>query len=69
VDYYVGYKIIESYVKKIRTNSWKDVFIKSPREIFEKVVFCKKANVYLTHKFSLKKLLFIFKNLLLKKAN
>lgn len=35
IGYYIGYKIIEAYVSKFGLNSWKDVFVKSPREIFE----------------------------------
>lgn len=39
IGYYIGYKIIEQYVLKNGKNSWKDVFIKSPREIYEKSGF------------------------------
>lgn len=35
IGYYIGYKIIEAYVSKFGSNSWRDVFIKSPREICE----------------------------------
>lgn len=35
IGYYLGYKIVESYVQKNGANSWKDIFIKSPREIYE----------------------------------
>lgn len=39
IGYYIGYKIIEQYVLKNGKNSWKNVFIKSPREIYEKSGF------------------------------
>lgn len=35
IGYYLGYKIVESYVQKNGADSWKDIFIKSPREIYE----------------------------------
>lgn len=35
IGYYLGYRIIESYVQKNGENAWKDVFVKSPREIYE----------------------------------
>ena len=35
IGYYIGYKIIESYVKKYGKNSWKDIFTKSPKTIYE----------------------------------
>lgn len=35
IGYYLGYKIIEAYVLKFGLKSWKDIFIKSPREIYE----------------------------------
>lgn len=35
IGYYLGYKIVESYVQKNGANSWKDIFVKSPREIYE----------------------------------
>ncbi|HEX8335066.1 MAG TPA: DUF2268 domain-containing putative Zn-dependent protease [Segetibacter sp.] len=34
IGYYIGYKIIENYVQKFGKNSWKDVFTKSPKEIY-----------------------------------
>lgn len=34
IGYYIGYKIIEAYVQKHGADSWKDVFTKSPREIY-----------------------------------
>lgn len=39
IGYYIGYKIIEQYVLKNGKDSWKDVFTKSPREIYEKSGF------------------------------
>lgn len=39
IGYYIGYKIIEQYVLKNGKDAWKDVFIKSPREIYEKSGF------------------------------
>lgn len=33
IGYYIGYRIIESYVAKNGPDSWRDVFTKSPREI------------------------------------
>lgn len=35
IGYYIGYKIIVAYVLKFGLNSWKDVFVKSPKEIAE----------------------------------
>ncbi|MCJ0742795.1 gliding motility protein GldB-related protein [Pedobacter montanisoli] len=35
IGYYIGYKIVDAYVQKHGANSWKDIFIKSPREIYE----------------------------------
>jgi uncharacterized protein YjaZ len=35
IGYYIGYKIIEQYLKKFGKHSWKDVFTKSPLEIYE----------------------------------
>lgn len=35
IGYYIGYRIVEAYVKKHGENSWKDVFTKSPKEIYE----------------------------------
>lgn len=35
IGYYFGYRIIETYVKKFGKDSWKDVFTKSPKEIYE----------------------------------
>jgi uncharacterized protein YjaZ len=35
IGYYIGYKIIEAYVNKYGANSWRDVFIKSPKDIYE----------------------------------
>ena len=34
IGYYIGYKIIDAYVQKHGPDSWKDVFTKSPREIY-----------------------------------
>lgn len=39
IGYYIGYKIIDAYVKKHGENSWKNVFTKSPREIYEESGF------------------------------
>lgn len=39
IGYYIGYKIIEQYVQKNGKDSWKDIFLKSPREIYEKSGF------------------------------
>jgi uncharacterized protein YjaZ len=33
IGYYIGYRIIEQYVKKHGKDAWKDVFTKSPKEI------------------------------------
>jgi uncharacterized protein YjaZ len=41
IGYYLGYRIVEAYVKKNGKNSWKDVFVKSPREIYENSDFAK----------------------------
>lgn len=41
IGYYLGYKIVESYVQKNGENSWRDVFIKSPREVYETSGFAK----------------------------
>jgi Predicted Zn-dependent protease (DUF2268) len=35
IGYYIGCRIIESYVRKNGKNSWKDIFVKSPKEIYE----------------------------------
>lgn len=35
IGYYLGYLIVESYVQKFGKNSWKDLFVKSPKEIYE----------------------------------
>jgi hypothetical protein len=35
IGYYIGYRIVEKYVGKYGQDSWKDVFRKSPREIYE----------------------------------
>jgi len=35
IGYYIGYRIIEAYVKKFGPGSWKDVFIKSAKDICE----------------------------------
>ncbi|MBK6722016.1 MAG: hypothetical protein IPG58_01670 [Acidobacteria bacterium] len=35
IGYYIGYKIVEAYVRKNGENSWRDIFVKSPREIYE----------------------------------
>jgi hypothetical protein len=34
IGYYIGYKIIDAYVQKHGKDSWKDVFTKSPKEIY-----------------------------------
>ncbi|HEY1115546.1 MAG TPA: DUF2268 domain-containing putative Zn-dependent protease [Chitinophagaceae bacterium] len=34
IGYYIGYKIIDAYVRKHGAESWKDVFTKSPEEIY-----------------------------------
>lgn len=34
IGYYLGYKIVESYVQKFGASSWKDVFVKSAKEIY-----------------------------------
>lgn len=34
IGYYIGYRIIESYVSRHGKQSWKDVFIKSPGQIY-----------------------------------
>ena len=34
IGYYIGYRIIEKYVKRHGRNSWKDVFKKSPQQIY-----------------------------------
>lgn len=41
IGYYLGYRIVEAYVKKHGTDSWKDIFVKSPREIYEMSGFAK----------------------------
>lgn len=41
VGYYLGYRIVEAYVKKNGVNSWKDIFVKSPRDIYEMSGFAK----------------------------
>ncbi|WP_447642810.1 MULTISPECIES: gliding motility protein GldB-related protein [Chitinophagaceae] len=35
IGYYLGYRIVEAYIAKHGKNSWKDIFIKSPKEIYE----------------------------------
>jgi uncharacterized protein YjaZ len=35
IGYYIGYRIIEAYVKKHGRTAWKDVFKKAPKEIYE----------------------------------
>ena len=35
IGYYIGYKIIDAYVNKFGKDAWKDVFIKSPMEIYK----------------------------------
>lgn len=35
IGYYLGYRIVEAYVQKHGANSWKDIFVKSPKEIYE----------------------------------
>ena len=39
IGYFIGYKIVEAYVQKHGPKSWKDVFIKSPGEIYEESGF------------------------------
>ncbi len=39
IGYYLGYKIIEAYIRKVGENAWKDVFIKSPAAIYEQSKF------------------------------
>ncbi|MBL7723645.1 MAG: hypothetical protein JNK27_05825 [Chitinophagaceae bacterium] len=39
IGYYIGYKIISAYVKKYGEDSWKDVFLKSPEEIYKLSTF------------------------------
>jgi len=39
IGYYIGYRIVESYVRKNGADSWKDIFVRSPREIYEKSGF------------------------------
>ena len=34
IGYYIGYRIIEAYVQQHGEGSWKDVFTKSPKEIY-----------------------------------
>lgn len=41
IGYYLGYRIVEAYVQKNGANSWKDFFVKSPREIYEVSGFAK----------------------------
>ena len=41
IGYYLGYRIVEAYVQKNGANSWKDIFVKSPREIYEMSGFAK----------------------------
>ena len=36
IGYYIGYRIIEAYVKRHGSTAWKDVFTKAPREIYER---------------------------------
>lgn len=35
IGYYIGYRIVESYVSKYGADSWRDVFTKSPAEIYQ----------------------------------
>lgn len=35
IGYYMGYLIVEAYVQKFGPESWKDIFLKSPKEIYE----------------------------------
>ena len=35
IGYYMGYLIVEAYVQKFGPESWKDIFSKSPKEIYE----------------------------------
>ncbi len=39
IGYYIGFKIVDAYVKKNGKDSWKDIFKKSPKEIYEKSGF------------------------------
>lgn len=39
IGYYIGFRIVDAYVKKHGKDSWKDIFRKSPREIYEKSGF------------------------------
>lgn len=39
IGYYLGYKIIEAYVKKFGENAWKDIFTKSPAQVYEQSGF------------------------------
>ena len=34
IGYYIGYQIVKSYVNKHGKQSWKDVFVKTPMEIY-----------------------------------
>lgn len=35
IGYYIGYHVIESYIQKNGKDSWKDVFLKDAKEIYE----------------------------------
>lgn len=35
IGYYLGYKLVQNYVNKFGKDAWRDVFIKSPSEIYE----------------------------------
>lgn len=35
IGYYFGYRIVAAYVQKFGPESWKDIFLKSPKEIYE----------------------------------
>ncbi len=39
IGYFIGYEIVRMYVIRYGKNSWKDVFIKSPQEIYTKSFF------------------------------
>lgn len=43
IGYYLGYRLVESYVKKNGADSWKDIFIKSPDEIYQASGFSEKG--------------------------
>jgi hypothetical protein len=35
IGYYLGYLVVDAYVEKFGKNAWKDLFVKSPKEIYE----------------------------------